>query len=327
MAYPHLNGNEKISESYTRINDNFDAVDTAANTHKTAATLDHPDGSVTAAKLAAGSVTTPKLADGSVTAAKVAADVATQAELDAHAGNAEVHTSVAEHTKLAGIAAGAQVNQPAFSTVNDVEADDPEDGLTIAGGTGITISSNPATKTLTVTATGTATPGAHASSHITGGADVIPDAVAGGASGLMSGADKTKVDGAIQSTQKGVAGGLASLDTSGHLPTAQLPPTTWLYPTLLNNWINYGGTEDVAAYGKDALGYVHIRGLVKLGVSAAVVFILPAGFRPSKVLRISISGAGKFGEMSVMPNGEIYFNSAIDGTYVSMIVPPFLAEQ
>jgi len=42
--------------------------------HRSAAVLDHPDGSVT----------TEKLADGAVTATKVAADVATQAELDAH---------------------------------------------------------------------------------------------------------------------------------------------------------------------------------------------------------------------------------------------------
>jgi len=34
----------------------------------------------------------------------------------------------------------------------------------------------------------------HASTHITGGTDVIPDAVAGESSGLMSGADKQKLD-------------------------------------------------------------------------------------------------------------------------------------
>jgi len=38
------------------------------------------------------------------------------------------------------------------------------------------------------------TGGPHAASHVTGGIDVIANAVAGGNSGLMSGADKTKVD-------------------------------------------------------------------------------------------------------------------------------------
>ncbi len=38
-------------------------------------------------------------------------------------------------------------------------------------------------------------PSAHATSHVTGGADVIANAVAAGNSGLMTGADKTKLDG------------------------------------------------------------------------------------------------------------------------------------
>lgn len=110
-----------------------------------------------------------------------------------HMDNVDLHTSAAEHTKLAGIEDGAEVNQNAFAQVNDISAVDMTDSLTVTGGTGITVTTNPTTKTLTVTATGTATPGAHASSHITGGADVIPNAVTGGNSGLMSGSDATFV--------------------------------------------------------------------------------------------------------------------------------------
>ncbi|SET62083.1 hypothetical protein [Paenibacillus sp. NFR01] len=238
MAYQHLNGNEKISESYTKINDNFDGVDTAATAHKTAATLDHPDGSVstakladkaatrakigdnavgtgqlgdaavtaakladgsvTAAKLGAGAVGTGQIADGSITAAKVAADVATQAELDTHAADTTLHVTAAEHTKLAGIAAGAEVNQNAFSKIvvtgqGDIIAQSETGTLTFAAGTGLTITTDPAAGKLTFTATGESTPGPHASSHITGGTYVIPIAVTGGASGLMSGADATFV--------------------------------------------------------------------------------------------------------------------------------------
>jgi hypothetical protein len=46
----------------------------------------------------------------------------------------------------------------------------------------------------TVALTGAA-PTAHAASHVTGGGDVIANAIAAGNSGLMSGADKTKLDG------------------------------------------------------------------------------------------------------------------------------------
>ncbi|MEK3699361.1 hypothetical protein NYE33_20525 [Paenibacillus sp. FSL R10-2199] len=100
--------------------------------------------------------------------------------------------STAEKTKLSGIATGAQANQNAFSMVNDITASNTGDTVTIEAGTGITVTSNPTTKKLTVTATGTATPGAHASSHLTGGSDPIPVATTN-APGLMAAADKTDI--------------------------------------------------------------------------------------------------------------------------------------
>lgn len=102
---------------------------------------------------------------------------------------------------------------------------------------------------------------------------------------------------------------------------------SWTAPTLLNSWINYGGDEDTARYTKDSDGFVHLRGNVKLGAAAALVFTFPAGYRPAKAIRIPISGNAKFGEMTILPNGEVYFNAGIDGTYVSLFIPPFLAEQ
>ncbi|MEK4276467.1 hypothetical protein [Paenibacillus sp. FSL R7-0026] len=114
---------------------------------------------------------------------------AVQSNLDSHTGDANVHVTAADHTKLNGIAAGAEVNQNAFAKVNDVEASNKTDTVTFVGGTGIAVTTDPEGKRVVLTATGEATPGAHASSHITGGTDVIPDAVIGGSSGLMSGAD------------------------------------------------------------------------------------------------------------------------------------------
>ncbi|KAF6576573.1 hypothetical protein JDW19_02410 [Paenibacillus polymyxa] len=104
--------------------------------------------------------------------------------------------SAADKTKLDGIESGAEVNQNAFSTFKapgqaDVTAGSKQETINFAGGTGITVTTDPAAKKVMITATGEATPGPHASSHITGGTDIIPDAVAGGASGLMSGDDAT----------------------------------------------------------------------------------------------------------------------------------------
>ncbi|ASA21945.1 hypothetical protein [Paenibacillus donghaensis] len=102
---------------------------------------------------------------------------------------------------------------------------------------------------------------------------------------------------------------------------------TWIAPTLLNNWTNYGGTEDTAGYTKDSDGFVHIKGTVKLGYAAAVVYTLPPGYRPAKTLRFPLVAAEKFGAMTIDPSGGVFFNNDIDGTYVSMQIPPFLAEQ
>lgn len=111
-----------------------------------------------------------------------------------HVDNGNLHTSAAEKTKLAGIEAGAEVNQNAFATITvagqgDVVADSKTDVLTIAGGTGITVTTDPATEKVVITATGTATPGAHASSHLPGGSDPIPVASTS-APGLMAASDK-----------------------------------------------------------------------------------------------------------------------------------------
>lgn len=91
------------------------------------------------------------------------------------------------------------IQQPTFLNVAvsgqpTIVANNPTDTLSLVGGTGISLTTNPITDEITITATSEATPGAHASSHITGGADVIPNAVSGGASGLMSGADKAFLD-------------------------------------------------------------------------------------------------------------------------------------
>lgn len=63
------------------------------------------------------------------------------------------------------------------------------------------------------------TPTAHATSHVTGGSDVIANAVAGGAAGLLTGADKTKLDATIgtntgdQTSVSGNAGTATTLQT------------------------------------------------------------------------------------------------------------------
>ncbi|MEN1985877.1 hypothetical protein [Paenibacillus hubeiensis] len=98
--------------------------------------------------------------------------------------------SPADKLKLNGIEEGAEVNQNAFAQVNNVVASDPSDTLSVVGGVGITITTNPNNKELTVTATGSAAPGPHGPTHTEYGADPIPSATVS-EGGLMSSADKS----------------------------------------------------------------------------------------------------------------------------------------
>jgi hypothetical protein len=71
----------------TAINDNHDRLEA----HKSASVLDHPDGSVTTAKIANGAITGQKIATGAITADKIALGTLdsryyTEAEIDQKLG-------------------------------------------------------------------------------------------------------------------------------------------------------------------------------------------------------------------------------------------------
>jgi hypothetical protein len=56
----------------------------------------------------------------------------------------------------------------------------------------------------------------------------------------------------------------------------------WQAPTLQNNWVNYDDGFTPVQYMKDSLGFVHVRGFLKSGITtvATLVFTLPVGYRP-----------------------------------------------
>jgi len=168
---------------------------------------------------------------------KVTFAVAMSDDLHGNRGGGSLHAaatssaagfmSASDKAKLDGIAAGAEVNQNAFSSVKVVDAagtskgqadaDAKTDVLTLKEGSNVTLTVDTATDTVTISAAG----GAHASTHITGGSDVIPNAVANGASGLMSGADKAKLDGiqAGAEVNQNAFTSVAVVDSSGNAKT------------------------------------------------------------------------------------------------------------
>lgn len=78
-------------------------------------------------------------------------------------------------------------------------------------------------------------------------------------------------------------------------------------PSFENSWVNFdSSTQATAAYRIDALGYVHLKGLVKDGtVGDCAIFTLPAGYRPEKIIRFAVTANGAFGEVGVKTTGLV----------------------
>jgi len=76
-----------------------------------------------------------------------------------------------------------------------------------------------------------------------------------------------------------------------------LTQESWTLPTLLNGWVNFGGAFAGVAFFKDAVGIVHIKGVIKSGTTTVgtELFILPAGYRPAKYeLFTCATGSGNY---------------------------------
>ena len=99
-------------------------------------------------------------------------------------------------------------------------------------------------------------------------------------------------------------------------------------PTLLNSWVNYGEGFAPVKYWKGPDNMVHITGLIKNGVTSdgAVIFTLPAGFRPTfkEILIVFVSGGG-FGRVDVNDNGSVVAK-IVNATYTSLSGISFLAK-
>ncbi|MGG1878253.1 hypothetical protein ABDI30_11885 [Paenibacillus cisolokensis] len=161
--YANLVGTKKISEDFNNINIGFDRVQADMDTNKGVAEAHINNTGI--------HVTPSQKAEWDAKAPGSTLD-----ELHDHMADQAVHVTQADHDKLDSIEDGAEVNQPAFAKVNDIEAADPSDAVTIKGGIGITVTTNPNSNEVEITATGDAAPGAHGPTHTEYGADPIPAA-------------------------------------------------------------------------------------------------------------------------------------------------------
>ncbi len=104
-------------------------------------------------------------------------------------------------------------------------------------------------------------------------------------------------------------------------------------PAFLNGWTNIGGAYAVVSYRKDALGWVHLKGLtVAVTNGATNIFILPAGFRPAlrEVFSVVQTDAGQttqqFGRLDVLATGDVLSVTTATGAWCSLASITFLAE-
>ena len=77
-------------------------------------------------------------------------------------------------------------------------------------------------------------------------------------------------------------------------------------PAFESSWVNFdSGTHAQAAFYKNPLGTVYIKGLVKTGTLNFAIFTLPSGYRPSEKLHFSTTSNSLFGNLTVSANGEV----------------------
>jgi hypothetical protein len=96
----------------------------------------------------------------------------------------------------------------------------------------------------------------------------------------------------------------------------------WIVPTLSGTWTHYGSPYADAAYYKDTLGRVHLRGLVRNGVSGTTIFNLPAGFRPeTQQIRITMAHNGTnhvLQRITLLANGNVNHDVVGGTTWVTL---------
>jgi len=83
---------------------------------------------------------------------------------------------------------------------------------------------------------------------------------------------------------------------------------TWVAPTLLNSWVNFGSDYTPVGYSMEG-GRVWLRGLIKSGTLNADAFVLPAAFRPAhNIVFGTAGGANSIG------TGRIWAATSTAGT-------------
>lgn len=113
---------------------------------------------------------------------------------------------------------------------------------------------------------------------------------------------------------------LAKLESAVQTKVGYLsaPDSGWTVPTYTNSWTNYDTTYGPAAYYKDALGFVHLRGLIKSGTVGQSAFTLPVGYRPSVRTLFASMSADVICRIDVVTDGTVFMGTGCNNAWVSL---------
>jgi len=89
-------------------------------------------------------------------------------------------------------------------------------------------------------------------------------------------------------------------------------------PAFTNNWVNFNAAYSSCAFMKDSLGFVHLKGMVKNGTTAASIFTLPAGYRPAAISYYAIPSNDAWAEISLGSDGTVTKQSGGGNTFASL---------
>jgi len=105
-------------------------------------------------------------------------------------------------------------------------------------------------------------------------------------------------------TELATLDGNVATNTASIATKANIAQEAWIAPTLLNGWVNYSPTQMVG-YMKDAMGFVHLKGLMKSGTMSSAAFNLPVGYRPTQDSQQIVISIGALGQIYINVAGNV----------------------
>lgn len=149
----------------------------------------------------------------------------------------------------------------------------------------------------------------------------------------------------VNDFQSQTANGLAGIAPRVVRDLIYRAPERWIAPTLLNSWVNTGGSYATAGFWKDERGVVTLRGRVRLGTYGILpMFTLPDGFAPAATQTFPVTQSSIMegpGQLAIASDGSVTAPAIVSvqtgvSTYLSLdgvsfdaadLTPPRLSSQ